>query len=147
MLTISNLKKEYGTHLILDVPQLQFEDCLYWVKGTNGSGKSTLLKIIAGMIPFEGEVEINSVSLRKQPTPYRRLVNYVEAEPLYPSFLTGLASWPFKPISFWIFRMAKNKELSWKNFKIEYQKMAFIDSVLQVPSYGWADKEGKLIAL
>ena len=90
MLTISNLKKEYGTHLILDVPHLQFEDGLYWVKGTNGSGKSTLLKIIAGMIPFEGEVEINSVNLRKQPTAYRRVVNYVEAEPLYPSFLTGL---------------------------------------------------------
>ena len=90
MLTISNLKKEYGTHLILDVPHLQFMDGLHWVKGANGSGKSTLLKIIAGLIPFEGEVEINSVNLRKQPTAYRRLVNYVEAEPLYPSFLTGL---------------------------------------------------------
>lgn len=90
MLLISNLKKEYGTHLILDVPHLQFLDGLHWVKGTNGSGKSTLLKIIAGLIPFEGEVEINSVNLRKQPTEYRRLVNYVEAEPLYPSFLTGL---------------------------------------------------------
>lgn len=90
MISICALKKTYGHHLILDVPNLQFDSGLYWIKGANGSGKSTLLKIIAGMIPFEGEVEIDAVNLRKQPTEYRRLVNYVEAEPLYPSFLTGL---------------------------------------------------------
>ncbi len=90
MLIIQNLKKEYGSHLILSVPDLKFETGLFWVKGANGSGKSTLLKIVAGMIPFEGEAEIDSVNLRKQSTDYRRLVNYAEAEPLYPSFLTGL---------------------------------------------------------
>jgi ABC-2 type transport system ATP-binding protein len=90
MLIIQNLKKEYGSHLIIDVPDLKFDTGLFWVKGANGSGKSTLLKIIAGMIPFEGEVEIDAVNLRKQPTEYRRLVNYVEAEPLYPPFLTGI---------------------------------------------------------
>ncbi|MFM9840386.1 MAG: ATP-binding cassette domain-containing protein [Cyclobacteriaceae bacterium] len=90
MLIIKNLKKEYGSHLILDVPDLKFETGLFWVKGANGSGKSTLLKIVAGMIPLEGEVEIDAINLRKQPTEYRRLINYVEAEPLYPPFLTGL---------------------------------------------------------
>jgi ABC-2 type transport system ATP-binding protein len=89
MLSIKNVKKEYGTHLILDIPQLQFESGLFWVKGANGSGKSTLLKIISGMIPFGGEVNIDGVDLRKHPTVYRRLVNYVEAEPLYPPFLSG----------------------------------------------------------
>lgn len=90
MLSIKNLRKEYGTHLILDIPHLQFEKGLFWVKGANGSGKSTLLKIISGMIPFDGEVNIDEVDLRKQPTDYRRLVNYVEAEPLFPPFLTGV---------------------------------------------------------
>jgi ABC-2 type transport system ATP-binding protein len=90
MLIIKNLKKQYGSHLILDVTNLQFDTGLFWVKGANGSGKSTLLKIVAGMIPFEGEVEIDSVNLRKQPTEYRRLVSYAEAEPLYPPFLAGL---------------------------------------------------------
>jgi ABC-2 type transport system ATP-binding protein len=89
MISVSTLKKQYGTHLILDVPTLQFNTGLYWIKGINGSGKSTLLKIVAGMIPFEGEVEMHGINLRKQPTEYRRLVNYVEAEPLYPPFLTG----------------------------------------------------------
>ena len=56
MLSINNLKKDYGTNLILDVAQLTFGDGLYWVRGANGSGKSTLLKIMGGLIPFEGEV-------------------------------------------------------------------------------------------
>jgi ABC-2 type transport system ATP-binding protein len=89
MLSIRNLKKQYGAHLILDVPTLNFENGLFWIKGNNGSGKSTLLKIVSGMIPFEGEVDIDGINLRKEPTDYRRLINYVEAEPLYPSFLTG----------------------------------------------------------
>ncbi len=89
MLSIHKLKKQYGSHLILDVDLLQFDSGLYWVKGANGSGKSTLLKILGGIIPFQGEIEIGSTSLKKQTTEYRRLVSYVEAEPLYPPFLTG----------------------------------------------------------
>lgn len=89
MLSIKNLKKEYGTNLILDVAQLTFGNGLYWVKGANGSGKSTLLKIMGGLIPFEGEVAIDGTDLRQQSTAYRRLVNYAEAEPLYPPYLTG----------------------------------------------------------
>lgn len=105
MLSIKNLKKEYGTHLILDIPQLQFESGLFWLKGNNGSGKSTLLKIISGIIPFDGEVNIDGVDLRKHPTDYRRLVNYVEAEPLYPPFLTGQDL-----VSFFISTRMANKE-------------------------------------
>jgi ABC-2 type transport system ATP-binding protein len=89
VLTISPLKKEYNSHLILQIDHLQFVNGLFWIKGNNGSGKSTLLKIISGMIPFEGEVNIDGIDLRKQSTDYRRLVNYAEAEPLYPPFLTG----------------------------------------------------------
>ncbi|NOS55767.1 MAG: ABC transporter ATP-binding protein [Cyclobacteriaceae bacterium] len=105
MLSIKNLKKEYGTHVILDIPQLQFESGLFWLKGNNGSGKSTLLKIISGIIPFDGEVNIDAVDLRKHPTDYRRLVNYVEAEPLYPPFLTGQDL-----VSFFISTRMANKE-------------------------------------
>ena len=89
MLSIHKLKKQYGSHLILEIDQLQFDSGLFWIQGLNGSGKSTLLKILGGIIPFKGEVQIDSTSLKKQTTEYRRLVSYVEAEPLYPPFLTG----------------------------------------------------------
>lgn len=74
----------------MQVDRLQFDSGLYWIKGNNGSGKSTLLKVIAGMIPFEGDIVVDGIDLRKQSVAYRRLIHYVEAEPLYPPFLTGI---------------------------------------------------------
>ena len=81
--------------MILDIPDLCLETGLYWLQGPNGSGKTTLLRILAGIIPFDGDVclkgpnDVNPVSLRQSPTPYRRLIAWADAEPQYPGFLTG----------------------------------------------------------
>ncbi len=90
MLTFNNVKKRYGSHLILDIPKLEIADGLYWLKGANGSGKSTLLKMATGIIPFEGEIDIEKINLKKQPVAFRNLVSYAEAEPLYPAFVSGV---------------------------------------------------------
>jgi len=90
MLKFLEVKKRYGSHTILGIPHLEIGDGLYWLKGANGSGKSTLLKIAGGLIPFEGEIEIDQVNLKKHPVEFRRLVSYAEAEPLYPSYISGL---------------------------------------------------------
>ena len=82
MIKILNLKKKYHDQIILDVPSAKLEEKLIWLKGINGSGKTTLLKIAGGIIPFEGEVEIGSIGLKKYPLRYRQQVNYAEAEPL-----------------------------------------------------------------
>jgi ABC-2 type transport system ATP-binding protein len=89
MLKFQSVKKSYGSVLVLDIPSLTLGNGIYWLKGSNGTGKSTVLKMIAGMIPFEGEIELSGVNPNTQPVGYRRLVNYVEAEPLYPPFLSG----------------------------------------------------------
>lgn len=89
MLEISRLKKQYGATVILSVPLLSFDNGVYWIKGGNGSGKTTLLKMIAGLLPFEGSIRLNEFDLKKNPVEYRSYVNYAEAEPLFPSFITG----------------------------------------------------------
>ncbi|MEJ8756167.1 ABC transporter ATP-binding protein [Pontibacter sp. H259] len=89
MLRFENYSKKFGCKTVLTIPELNLENGLYWLKGENGSGKTTLLKSIAGLIPFEGTIQLNAVSLKQQPIQYRRLVNFAEAEPLYPGFLTG----------------------------------------------------------
>ena len=90
MLQLTDIQKSFGTHPVFSIDKLHLEKGIYWLKGANGSGKSTLLKIIAGLLPFNGEIILNeTISIRKQPVNYRLLINHSAAEPVYPSFLTG----------------------------------------------------------
>jgi ABC-2 type transport system ATP-binding protein len=89
MLTLQNFSKHYGDALALTIPSLQLDPGIYWIKGENGSGKTTLFRSLTGLLPCEGQVTFNgNISLKDTPLAYRRLVNYSEAEPLYPDFLT-----------------------------------------------------------
>jgi ABC-2 type transport system ATP-binding protein len=89
MLSIRKYSKSYGGISVLTIEDLVLTPGIYWIKGENGSGKSTLFKSIAGIIPFEGEIEFRGLSVKKDAVAFRRLVNYAEAEPLYPGFLTA----------------------------------------------------------
>jgi ABC-2 type transport system ATP-binding protein len=91
MLQLKEFKKTYGSSTVLKIDGLNVEPGIFWIKGVNGSGKSTLLKAIAGVISFDGDILLDkNISLKKQPVAYRRLVNFAEAEPIFPEFLTGM---------------------------------------------------------
>lgn len=90
MLKLIDTKKSYYSQLILQVPSLILGNDIYWVKGANGSGKTTFLKMVAGLIPFEGDIICNGISLKKNPLLYRQNVSWAEAEPLYPAFMSGM---------------------------------------------------------
>ena len=89
MLSIQNYNKRYTDRVILAIDSLEIENQIYWVKGQNGSGKTTLFKSLSGIIPFSGALSIDGFDLNKSPRDYRLLINYAEADPVYPSFLTG----------------------------------------------------------
>lgn len=90
MLKITNFKKSYNKNIILEIDNLTIEPGISWIRGANGTGKSTFLKSVAGIIAFEGDLMLSSgVSIKKQSVAYRKLVNFAEAEPVFPEFLTG----------------------------------------------------------
>jgi ABC-2 type transport system ATP-binding protein len=90
MLHFTEFKKFYGKFPALQISDLVISPGIYWVKGANGSGKSTLLKSIAGILAFNGDIILNdNISIKKKPVAFRKLVNFGEAEPLFPEFLTG----------------------------------------------------------
>lgn len=90
MLQFIKFKKLYGGFPALKIDGLSIDPGIYWIKGVNGSGKSTLLKSIAGILSFDGDILLdNNISIKKQPVAYRKLVNFAEAEPIFPEFLTG----------------------------------------------------------
>ena len=89
MLSIINYKKAYGHIPVLVIPRFEIPGGFYWLKGENGAGKTTFLKSVAGMIPFEGEMIVDGIHLRRHRQLYTKNVAFAEAEPVYPSFLTG----------------------------------------------------------
>ena len=89
MLCLKKFKKYYGKYLAIDIPEIMIPSGIHWVKGINGSGKTTFFKCIAAILSSEGEISIGKTVQKKDPVVYRRQVSYIEAEPLYPSFLSG----------------------------------------------------------
>jgi len=89
MLQLDHVKKSFNSRTVLEIPSFQFNSGIYWLKGPNGSGKTTLLRMIAGLLPFQGNMVFNGISVRRQALTYRQLTSWAEAEPLYPPFLTG----------------------------------------------------------
>jgi ABC-2 type transport system ATP-binding protein len=89
MLQFLQVQKSYGDRPILSIPDLQLGKGIYWLQGSNGVGKTTFLRMIAGLLPFRGDIVLNGTSLHKTPVAYRRSVSWADAEPLYPDFLKG----------------------------------------------------------
>lgn len=89
MLQIRNFNKSYQSHHVLSIESLDISPGISWLKGINGAGKTSFFKSLAGILPFKGEVTFDSVDLKKDPVGFRKIVNYSEAEPDYPTFLTA----------------------------------------------------------
>ena len=89
MIQLSQFKKHFGSKLILNIVKYEFNEGVHWIKGQNGSGKTTFLKCLAGILPFTGSITLNGIALKPSSREYRSKINYSEAEPQYPGFLTG----------------------------------------------------------
>lgn len=141
MLHIQNFRKVYNHYTALQVDNFIITPGIYWLQGVNGSGKSTLLKALAGMIAFEGDSILNQqVSLKRQPTAYRQLVNFAEAEPVFPDFLTGVELVD-------LFRAAKKAPPHQHDYYLESMQMtSYINDPVSTYSSGMLKKLALVLA-
>lgn len=90
MLQISTLQKSYTFHQVLDITDLHLPPGVHFIIGPNGAGKTTFLKCLAGIQSFEGKAVLDgSIDLQKQPVAHRKSINFSEAEPQFPEYLSG----------------------------------------------------------
>lgn len=89
MLKVKDVTKRYGTVAALDA--LSFETGqgeITAIIGSNGAGKTTLLKSILGLLHFEGDIEIDGVSVARKGKDARRLIGYLPQNPALHQDLT-----------------------------------------------------------
>ena len=141
MLSFKNFNKFYNNICILEIENLFLGEGVYWVKGINGSGKSTLLKSVAGIISFKGEILLNEkISINKHPVAYRRLVNFAEAEPIFPDFLKGRDL-------IQLFSASKKAVKNQENSLLENMQMSgYIDQPIRTYSSGMLKKLSLVLA-
>jgi ABC-2 type transport system ATP-binding protein len=140
MVRFDHFAKQYGTTTILQIDTLTLSTGIYWVKGANGAGKSTLLRAMAGVVHFHGDIAWNNLRLKKDTVPYRRVVNFAEAEPLFPEFLTGMEMID-------LFRTAKGGALRQEEYYIESMQMqTYIHQPIGTYSSGMLKKLSLVLA-
>lgn len=126
MLKIINLTKSYKNKKAIDNISMEVKEGeIFGFIGHNGAGKTTTIKSIVGIHNFEeGDILINSKSIKKHPIECKKEIAYIPDNPdLYES-LTGIGYLNFIAD---IFRVEKNE----RQEKIKYYSKEFeIDKAL-----------------
>lgn len=92
MLRIENLTKRYGEKTAVNNLSIHIAPGeIYGFIGHNGAGKTSTLKCIVGIQDFdEGEIYINSKSIKNQPIECKKLFAYIPDNPDIYDFMTGV---------------------------------------------------------
>lgn len=87
MIQVSHLTKVYGDHIAAkDITFSINKGCICGFLGPNGAGKSTTMNMITGYLaPNSGVVEVNGISMQKDPIKAKKMIGYLpEIPPIYP---------------------------------------------------------------
>lgn len=85
MLKLHNVRAGYGGADIIKNITLEINQTMAII-GANGSGKSTLLKVLAGLLPYQGEITLNGTQLKKL-KPHQRAKTIAMLSQMQPVYL------------------------------------------------------------
>lgn len=90
MLKISKVNKGFGGRTVLKNVSLVVQNGdIVGLLGKNGAGKSTLIKCINQLYKFQGDIRVNGVSYRENPSAYLKNVGIL-LEPSYYDYMTAM---------------------------------------------------------
>lgn len=92
MLNIKHLTKTYGEKRAVDDLSLHIRAGeIYGFIGHNGAGKTTTLKACCGILRFDsGEIELDGLSMTKEPLRCKQRLAYIPDNPDLYEFMTGI---------------------------------------------------------
>ncbi len=148
MLTIKNLTKSYkGGKKAVDNLSLEVANGdIFAFIGHNGAGKTTTIKSVVGILDFEeGEIEINGVSIKKDPVACKKMTAYIPDNPDLYEHLTGIQYLNFIGDIFEVPK-AKREELI-KKFADDFEITKNLGDIISSYSHGMKQKLAVISAL
>lgn len=140
MLKIENLTKRYGEKIAVNNLSLHIAPGeIYGFIGHNGAGKTSTLKCIVGIQDFdEGEIYINSKSIKKQPIECKRLFAYIPDNPDIYDFMTGIQYLNFVADIFEVSQQERSELI--KKYADMFEISGSLNDVINSYSHGMKQK-------
>lgn len=148
MLTIKHFTKSYkgGKKAVDDLSLVVERGDIYGFIGHNGAGKTTTLRAVVGVLDFEeGNIEINGISIKKDPVACKASIAYIPDNPDLYDHLTGIQYLNFIGD---LFSVTKgDRELLIAKYSDAFQITANLGDLISSYSHGMKQKLAIISAL
>lgn len=148
MLTIKHFSKRYkgGKKAVDDLNLVVERGDIYGFIGHNGAGKTTTIRSVVGVLDFEeGDIEIDGISIKKDPVACKAITAYIPDNPDLYDHLTGIQYLNFIGD---LFRVSKaDREALIKKYSDDFQLTASLGDMISAYSHGMKQKLAIISAL
>lgn len=148
MLTIQHFSKSYkgGTKAVNDLNLVVEQGDIYGFIGHNGAGKTTTLRAVAGVLDFEaGSIEIDGISIKKDPVACKANIAYIPDNPDLYDHLTGIQYLNFIGDLFHVSQADRERLI--RKYGDAFQLTAHLGDMISAYSHGMKQKLALISAL
>lgn len=148
MLTIRNFSKSYkgGKKAVHNLNIVVERGDIYGFIGHNGAGKTTTIRAVVGVLDFEeGEIEIDGISMKKDPLACKSRIAYIPDNPDLYDHLTGIQYLNFIGNLFSVSKAAREQLI--QKYSGAFQLTPHLGDMISSYSHGMKQKLAIISAL